>query len=406
MRRTGSPELMKRLNQSAILRTIREQGPLSRAKIAKALQLNPSTVTRIVDGLIKEGLVIEGEAWESSARGGRRAVPLEFNYKASLIVGVDLRGTTMVGALADLEGNILRRSTIHSKPGDSDGNLERLAVLIGDLIETPRSREQKIRGIGIGAPAITLSQEGIVTWAPALGWRNLPLKKLVEERFGIPTFIENDINLAALGESWRGAGQEVSNLVCISIGTGIGAGIIIDGELYRGATEAAGEVGYLVPSESHLGRTYDQFGCLESLAAGPGIARRAVQAIRQGTKTAILDLASGDEGAIAAEHVFEAARQGDSLAQEIMAETVKYLSIAVSSVASILNPEMIIIDGAMARSGDLLLEPIKEMIGGVVPVMPQLVLSQLDDDPVVMGAIALALRSTEDFIFIKGERRT
>lgn len=405
MRRTGNPELMKRLNQSAILRTIREQGPLSRAEIAKALQLNPSTVTRIVDGLIKEGLVIEGKAGESSARGGRRAVPLEFNYKASLIVGADLRGTAMVGALADLEGNILRRSTIPSKPGDSDDNLERLTVLIGDLIQTPRSREQKIRGIGIGAPAITLSQEGIVTWAPALGWRNLPLKKLVEERFGIPTFVENDINLAALGESWRGAGQEVSNLVCISIGTGIGAGIIIDGELYRGAAEAAGEVGYLVPSESHLGRTYDQFGCLESLAAGPGIARRAVQAIRQGTKTAILDLASGDEGAIAAEHIFEAARQGDCLAQEIVAETVKYLSIAVSSVASILNPEMIIIDGAVAWSGDLLLEPIKEMIGGVVPVMPRLVLSQLDDDAVVMGAIALALRSTEDFIFIKGERR-
>lgn len=402
MRHTGSPELMKRLNQSAILRTIREQGPLARAEIAKVLQLNPSTVTRIVDGLIREGLVIEGEAEESSARGGRRAVPLEFNHKASLIIGVDLRGTAMVGALADLEGNILRRSTTPSKPGDSEDNLERLTALIGDLIETPRSREQKIRGIGIGAPAITLSQEGIVTWAPALGWRNLPLKKLVEERFDIPTFVENDINLAALGESWRGAGQEVSNLVCISIGTGIGAGIIIDGELYRGAAEAAGEVGYLVPSESHLGRTYDQFGCLESLAAGQGIARRAVQAIRQGTQTAILDLTSGDEGAIAAEHVFEAARQGDSLAQEIMVETVKYLSIAVSSVASILNPEMIIIGGAVARSGDLLLEPIKEMIGGVVPVMPRLVLSRLDDDAVVMGAIALALRSTENFIFIKG----
>jgi len=394
--RTGSPELMKRLNQSAILRTIREQGPISRADIAKKLQLNPSTVTRLVNSLIAEGLVIEGETGESSTRGGRRAVLLEFNYKASLIIGVDLRGPTMVGALADLEGNILCRKTAPFKPRDSDDSLEKLMGLIGNLLATPRSKEQRIRGIGIGAPAITLSREGIVTWAPALGWRNLPLKKLVEERFGIPTFVENDVNLAALGESWRGAGRGISNLVCISIGTGIGAGIIIQGELYRGATEAAGEVGYLIPNEGYLGKTYDEFGCLESLAACPGIVRQAVQAIRKGANTAILELAEGDEGAITAEHIFTAARQGDALAREIVTRTVRYLSIAVSSVASILNPEMIVISGIAAQFGDLFLEPIRELIRGVVPMMPQLVLGQLDD-AVVIGALALALRSTDDF---------
>ena len=274
-----------------------------------------------------------------------------------------------------------------------------MMALVEGLLHVPRLPGQKVRAIGIGAPGVPRSQEGVVVWAPSLGWREMPLKKIVEERFGIPTFVENDVNLHALGEHWRGAGRGVRDLVCIFIGTGIGAGIIINDELYRGADEAAGEVGYIIPHEKYLGRSYGEFGCLESLAAGPGIVRSARQAIQQGIPTAILDLAAGDEGAITAELVFAAARQGDAVAQKIVDETVRYLSIAVANVASIINPRRIVLGGGIAKSDDLILEPIKRLIQGVVPAMPEIVPSQLGSDAGVLGAVSLALRSTEDLIW-------
>ena len=394
----GNPELMKRLNQSAILRTIREQGLISRADIAKALRLNPSTVTRIVNELIEENLVFEEEGrGESTARGGRRPVLLEFNYKASLIVGVDLGGTDIVGALSDLDGNILHHESIRSRSAQE--GLETLMELVQGLVDIPRLPGQRIRAIGIGAPGVTLSREGIVTWAPALGWRNIPLKQLVEERFGVPAFVENDVNLHALGEHWRGTGQGVRNLVCIFIGTGIGAGIIINGDLYRGANYAAGEVGYIIPSEKYLGQCYEGFGCLEYLAAGFGIAQRACQAIREGNGEAILKQAGGDIEGVSAEHVFIAAREGDALACQIVADVVKYLAIAVANVISILDPQMIVLGGGIAKSDDLILEPIKELVRGAVPAMPEIVVSQLGSDAGVLGAVALAMRSTEDLIW-------
>ena len=397
MQHAGNSKLVKKLNQAAILRILRERGPLSRTEIAGLIHLNPSTVSRIVSELLAEHLVFEERKGQSSAKGGRQPIFLQFNYKASLIVGLDLGGTSMVGALADLEGNILHRESVPSRYGQE--GLEALMALVEGLLHVPRLPGQKVRAIGIGAPGVPRSQEGVVVWAPSLGWREMPLKKIVEERFGIPTFVENDVNLHALGEHWRGAGRGVRDLVCIFIGTGIGAGIIINDELYRGADEAAGEVGYIIPHEKYLGRSYGEFGCLESLAAGPGIVRSARQAIQQGIPTAILDLAAGDEGAITAELVFAAARQGDAVAQKIVDETVRYLSIAVANVASIINPRRIVLGGGIAKSDDLILEPIKRLIQGVVPAMPEIVPSQLGSDAGVLGAVSLALRSTEDLIW-------
>jgi glucokinase-like ROK family protein len=397
MQHAGNSKLVKKLNQAAILRVLRERGPLSRTEIAGLVHLNPSTVSRIVSELLAEHLVFEERKGQSSAKGGRQPIFLQFNYKASLIVGLDLGGTSMVGALADLEGNILYRESVPSRYGQE--GLEALMALVEGLLHAPRLPGQKVRAIGIGAPGVTRSQEGVVVWAPSLGWREMPLKKIVEERFGIPTFVENDVNLHALGEHWRGAGRGVRDLVCIFIGTGIGAGIIINDELYRGADEAAGEVGYIIPHEKYLGRSYGEFGCLESLAAGPGIVRSARQAIQRGIPTAILDLAAGDEGAITAELVFAAARQGDAVAQKIVDETVRYLSIAVANVASIINPRRIVLGGGIAKSDDLILEPIKRLIQGVVPAMPEIVPSQLGSDAGVLGAVSLALRSTEDLIW-------
>ena len=398
----GNPYLMKQLNRSAILGLLREHGPLSRSDIAKLLNLSPPTVTRIVSQLIAEGLLREGETTESATKIGRPRTLLHFNFLAHIVIGVDVGGAKTTGSVADLHGDILYRKTVPSIPdGDRSRSLPAFLDFLEDLLEAAPAPREKIRGIGVGVPSFVLERDGTVVWAPALGWRDVPLKRLLEDRFGIPSFIENDVNLAALGESQFGIGRGIRNLVCIFIGTGIGGGLILNGELYRGHGGAAGEVGYMVPSPDLLEHSYDdEFGCLESLAAGPGVVRRAKEAIRKGGQTSLVT-DNGDLDKLTAKQIFQAARDGDALAQKVVTETVDYLAQAVANVACTLNPEMIILGGALTRSGDLLLEPIKERVRRVVPFGPKIVLTQLGDDAVLQGAIALAIRATQEDISVQ-----
>jgi glucokinase len=389
-----SPEKVKLRNRAVVLKTIRQQGTISRIEIARSLHLNPSTVSRLVDELIAIGLVVEGtERGQSTNRGGRRSISLEFNPGAGYLVGADLGGTNMEGGLADLDGEIIARCSMPSKSARGEGgedSLQRLIELTRELVQACPD-PSRIWGVGIGAPAVTLSEDGIVTWAPALGWRDLPLKGMMEEALDLPVFVENDVNLAALGEHWRGAGRGVDDLVAIFIGTGIGAGIILGGEVYRGASHAAGEVGYMVVNTDSLGRRYDQFGCLETLTSGTGIADRARRCIGTGKETTLLTLACGDPQNVTAEMVFDAARGGDAMAEAVVDETIRYLGLAVANVSCLLNPEMIVIGGGVARSADMLLEGIRQQVDGVVPVVPHLVASALGKDAVLQGAFATVL---------------
>jgi glucokinase-like ROK family protein len=323
---------------------------------------------------------------------------LEFRADAGYLIGVDLGGTNMVGGLAHLNGEIVERRCAPSRSsGDETGedSLRRLIQLAQGLVQAcPQA--SRIWGVGVGAPAVTLTEKGIVTWAPALGWRNLPLKTVMEQALGLPVFVENDVNLAALGEHWCGAGQGVDDLVAIFIGTGIGAGIILNGKLYRGANHAAGEVGYMVTGPDCLGRRYDQFGCLEQLASGTGIAVRARERILAGERSSLTALVDGDLEEITAEMVFDAAREGDPAAGAVVEETIRYLSLAVANVSCLLNPEVVVIGGGVARSADVLLDGIRRQMEGVVPEMPRLVASDLGKDAVIKGALSMVLRQVSE----------
>lgn len=396
-RHTGDATLLRKVNESAILEMIRDQGAISRSELARRLHLSPPTVTRIVNTLIDEGIVLESQAGDSS--GGRRPMLLEFNHRSSLIIGVYV-GQNMVGALADLNGNILERQITPSAPGEE--GIERLVTVIKDLHQASEREHIPVRGVGVGAPSIT--HEGIVKLAPSLGWRNLPLKQRLEERLGLPIFVENEVNLIALGENWRGAGKGIQTLICISLGSGIGAGIILNGQLYRGAHSAAGEVGYLIPSERYLGRTYDTFGCLESLAGSNGIVRGTLSRLAAGEQSTLLDHLDSDFSNLTAQMVLSAAREQDSLACAVVDETVRYLSIAVTNLSCILDPERIVISGDLADYGDLFVQPILSNIQGLLPDVPDLVVSELKMDAAVLGALAIALRQTSGRIFVQPAR--
>jgi predicted NBD/HSP70 family sugar kinase len=392
----GDATFLRRVNQAAVLELIREQGPISRSEIARRLHLSPATITRIVSDLLENGIVLEGSPIHSQY--GRRPVLLEFNPRASLVIGVYVH-KDMMGALSDLNGEILERRVVPSVPGEA--GVQRLVALIEDLHQLSRDYGIPVRGVGIGAPSIVNFEKGIVVWAPSLGWRNLPLKTRLEEALRLPVFVENEVNLIALGESWRGAGKGVGNLICISLGAGIGAGIILDGQLHRGSHDAAGEVGYIIPNETCLGYTYDEFGCLEGLAGSVGIVRRAAARLGNGEPSAL----NGKEGIapsdLTVEMVLSAAKEGDPLAKSVLYETLDYLSIAVANLICILDPDCIVISGDLAEFGDLFIEPIRSRLKGAVPHIPDIVLSELRTDAAVLGALAIALYKTDSGVFVR-----
>lgn len=391
-RQTVKASVMRSINRIAILDMIREESPISRTRIARRLNLSLPTVMRSIDDLVKEDLV--RPSGQKEASGGRPSPLLEFNGSAYAVVGVDLGGTKMFGMIADLSGRIQHEIYQPRISEDPDFNLTELAGLIEQLLRAPRPAGQVIRGIGIGAPGVTDRHAGVVTWAPSLGWRNLPLKQILSDRFKIPVLVENDVNLAALGELGFGAGRRMQNLVCVSVGTGIGAGIIIGGALYRGHNQTAGEIGYLLPGAQFLGRSYAKYGALESIASGTGVAEQAMRYFQAQGKT---PPAAGWQ----AEDVFNAARDGEDWAKQIVATTIDHLSLAIASVNVLLDPQVIILGGGVSKSADLLIEPILERLKGTMPTPPNLVASSLSYRATVMGAIMLVLNGTMEYLVVE-----
>lgn len=389
MRNAIRPSTMRSINRALILRLLRDEGPMSRTHIARDLDLSLPTVMRIIENLVEDNFVrYQGT---SEASGGRRRPLLEFDGGGHVIVGVDIGGTKVHGAIVDLAGNIQKELRFRwAEQSEADRyTLSPILKMIDGLLKSERPRPQEVLGIGIGAPGVTLSDEGIIDWAPSLGWRKFPIGAEVAEQFGLPVFVENDVNLAALGEYEFGAGREVQSMVSIFVGTGIGAGIVIDGSLYRGYNQAAGELGYMLPGIAYLNRRYDEFGALEGFASGLGIAQRARVLLGQNGD----DITGND---LAAQDVFDAARRAEPWAQQIVDETVDYLTLAIANITALLDPALIVISGGIARSADLLIDPISARMDGLVPFVPRIVPSHLGSMATIKGAIALVMNNLTD----------
>ncbi len=388
---TITASAMRDINRSAILEIIRRQSPISRTAIAKQLDVSLPTVMRIVDGLIEEGFV--RPHGKSEWTGGRRRPLLEFNADGYVVLGVDMGGTKIYGAIADLGGKVLDEVSVARHGTLGEESFKALTDLIETLLASPTLQGRRVRGIGVGAPGITLHAEGIVTWAYNLNWKDFPLKARLAERYSLPITVDNDVNLAALGELWFGAGQGVQDMILVAIGTGIGAGIIIDGTLYRGSTEASGEIGNMLTGREFLGRNFQDFGALECVASGTGIAERARAALKPG------QLRPGADELLA-DDVFEAARQGQDWAWAILDETVDHLAVTIANLAVSFDPELIVLGGGVSRSADLLVGPILRRIEGTIPTAPKLVVSSLGLRAAAMGAIINVLHNTSNFYVV------
>lgn len=392
-RQSTTARLLRNINRSAVLDLVRSGEPLSRAGIARQLGLSLPTVIRVVDELAADGLVRESGAAVST--GGRPGALVEFAGAASTVVGVDVGGTKMLGAVADLCGHVVHEEyCAHPADATPDDYLQELCGLSERLLEVAADDGRRVRGIGVGVPATVAVPAGIVHWAPAVGWRDLPLRALLTQRFDLPVFVENDVNLMTLGELGFGAGRGLKNLALIAVGTGIGAGIVVGGALYRGAHHMAGEIGYLPPGVEFLGRRYPGFGALEGLASGAGIEQRAI------TLAETLDLPVS-AASLTAAGVFAAARDGVAWASQLVAETADYLALAIASLSIVLDPELVVLGGGLAGSADLLVDPICARLDGVLLQMPPLVPSPLGRNAAALGAIMLVLHGTSEAVVVQ-----
>ena len=394
----GNANLISNLNRSFILRLIKEQGPMSRAEIAKHLELNPATVGRIVSKLLQNNLL--HEVGTAPSQGGRRGTLVAYNPKAGTVIGLDLNGAYILGVLADLGGDFLcRTERPASATRDAQENLNIAYGIIEELLNTTPYEPRCLHGIGISCSSVTINPEGIVVLSAALGWQNVRIKALLEDRFGYPVFVQNQSDLGALAESLWGVAQDTKRLVWLDVGTGIGSGIVINKRLYQGAHHAAGEVGYLVPGPQYLGRTFDTFGCMETVGSCSAIVRKAQQAIENGHCTRLRDRLE-QAGDLTIVDVFDATRHADPLSTQLIDEMADYLSLMIVSIASILDPDMVVLGQELAGAGDLLIPRIEARLRGLVAAMPQIATSSIGQDAVIRGAVALALEATEEQFYV------
>jgi len=321
------------------------------------------------------------------------------NSNSKYLIGVDLGGTNIVSLLLNGEGKMLKRDV---RPTLAKEGRKKT---IGQIINSVRALLEErsgisfgpILGVGIGSPGPLSIKKGIIHFAPNLpSWREVPLVDILKEELGMPVFLENDANAAALGEWWRGAGKNVDNLVLLTLGTGIGGGIIINGEVFHGAWDTAAELGHIIIHEEGLFCNCGTRGCLEAYASATGVVKRTLRVVEEGKKTILTDMVDGCLEDITCELVYKAAEKGDKLCFWIVEETARYLGVGIASIVNALNPEMVILAGGMIKAGDLLFKPVrryaqkyalKDAIKGV-----RIVPAKLGDDAGAIGAAAVVLK--------------
>ena len=283
------------------------------------------------------------------------------------IIGVDLGGTNIVVGVLPMEGGSGEVLALRSHPTEAQRGAKFVVDRINHLIDDARAEvldrqggaPADFAGVGIGSPGPLNRKAGIVINTPNLGWRNFPLRDLVSNAVGLPAVLDNDANCATYGEWWLGAGRNVDTLVGLTLGTGIGGGIVLHGEIFHGVSDAAGEIGHTTIEANGRKCKCGNYGCLEAYASGPAIALRAVEGIEAGAESMLPDLVDGRLEGITAATVYEAVVLGDPYANEVMRETAKFLGAGIANVINMLNPEMIVIAGGVTKAGDHLFLPLK-----------------------------------------------
>jgi N-acetylglucosamine repressor len=382
---TGNRELIRAINRSHVLNAIKTYGPIGRAEIARRTGLSPATVTSISAKLISQDLVLEKSAGDSS--GGRPPILLVINPKGGYVVGIKLTETHAVCALTDLEAMIIAKSSMPLSGHDPIQVVDDLAGMVPSFIREKKIAKKQLLGVGLGLAGIVDAEAGILRQSPIYGWDNVPLRDMLQSKLHIPVYIENDVNTLTLTERWFGHGQGVDNFLTVTVGRGVGLGIVANGQFYRGQTGGAGEFGHTTIDPEGPPCACGKRGCLEAYVGDPGLIRAAQESAASGSLDVFVQNL---------DDLLSLAQTGNPAALQIFDRAGRILGLGIANLINLFNPKRIIISGEGTREGDFLFIPMKQSIQQ--NTMPGLfdpntvVIAPWGDDAWARGAAGLVLR--------------
>lgn len=315
-------------------------------------------------------------------------------------IGIDLGGTFIKGGVVDLDGKVIYNARIDTMAENGpEFVLERIAQLSRDVAAAAGIGFEQVRCVGVGSPGPLNTRQGIVYTAPNLpGWENVPVSDILGEKLGCSVALENDANAAAYAESWVGAGAGASSMIMLTLGTGIGGGIVLNGEVWHGRDDAAGELGHMSINWDGPRCNCGSYGCIEAYASAPATVRRALRGIEEGIESSLKEIVDAGQE-ITAKAIYDAAVAGDAFARETIQTTGKLLGIAVANIVNIFNPELVVLFGGLAGAGEMLFEPVRLEVkaralkpaADTVRIVP----ARLGGDAGIIGAAGCALRRSE-----------
>lgn len=352
--RTGNRDLIRQINRSIILNLIRSRGPLSRTDIARISGLSLATVSGITGDLLESDFV--HETGEGESTGGRPPVLLTLNGRAGFVVGLKLTETSIISVLTDLDANVLHSSmTPVSSPHDLQATLATIVAAIEEMLGTRGVDRRKVMGVGIGMAGLVDSAAGVCLYSPFFNWRNVSLAHPIEKQLGLPVYIENDVNTLTIAEQWFGAAHNIDHFLVVTVGRGIGLGIVANGRFYRGASGGAGEFGHLTLDENGPLCDCGKRGCLEAIASDPAVVRAVAQATEHSGGT-------GGTGPLTFEAVSDAAEAGEPAALAGLRRSGHAIGLGLAHLINLFNPQMVVLAGEGLRAGDARLAPMREAL--------------------------------------------
>ncbi len=399
--RTGNRDLMKEINLNIVFNLIRSQGPMSRSEIARHTGLSVGAVTGLTGELLASAFI--REVGKGQSKVGRPSMSLALNPSASFVVGIKLveqssikpAEQSIVVAVTDLGAAVVHsRLTPANDLPDPQAAIEAIIQAVETSLEESAVPRSKVMGIGIGLGGVIDSQQGICCYSPTLGWRQVHLAQLIEQRLHLPVYIENDVNTLTIAEQWFGAGRGLSDFLVVTIGSGIGMGVVANGQIYRGSGGGAGEFGHLTLQPGGPQCACGKFGCLEALAADPAVVRMAREALEAGKNTAIAQVVQSAD-LLTFDHIAQVASLSDEVALEILVEAGRWLGLGLSYLVNLFSPQLIVLSGEGTRTGDARIESarqtMRQHIFNGLDKSPDLVVKPLGEEAWARGAACVVL---------------
>lgn len=378
--RTATTRVVTDINRTAILDALAQHGPQTRTALRERTGLSPATVDRLCTALERQGLVVRAGVEKSS--GGRPSTLFRFAGERRVIVTAEVTAHVSRGLLVGLDGSVSDRvERSYGPDADPDRRLDETLELVAALVRAARAGNRSCLGVALSVPGV-VDDDGRVSNSAELGWERLAVGSIVEHRTGLPTLVENDANAIAVGEWTQGVGAGTDSLVSVVLGVGLGAGIVSQGRLVRGARAGAGEIGYLLAGRDAFDRLHTRQGDLES--------RIGALAARY----------QGERGPLGTAGLLDAAAAGDAAALPLADELLDYLSLSIAALTTVLDPEVVVLSGQLPRDTTWLLHGVEGRLTGRIPFPPKVVVGALGADAPLLGVGELMARRTKGSVYL------